>query len=67
MVSLVRTTHCFLEAPGILSLSLSCLMWFVQLSDDELLATAGACLSFHTGEGDYLSALEANRPKAAGV
>lgn len=36
MVSLVRTTHCFLEAPGILSLSLSCLMWFVQLSDDEL-------------------------------
>ena len=38
-------------------------MWFVQLSDDELLA-AGACLSFHTGEGDSLSALEADRPKA---
>lgn len=40
-------------------------MWFVQLSDDVLLATAGARPSFHTGEGDYLSTLEADRPKAA--
>lgn len=32
-------------------------MWFVQHSDDELLAMAGACLAFHTAGGDHLSAI----------
>lgn len=72
-VSLIRITHCFLEVPGN-PCSVTCLMCFVLLFDDELSAIARAPLGFHTGEGDNLntaiippSALEVVLPRATGT